>query len=298
MRKLGILLAVVGLAWLAFAFNLRTTVSTESQTISIGPSQYRTPSVEVSNIGLMDNRRTHLTLAGLTVLVGVIFIGFGTVSVASEATGTRKCPFCAEQIQWGAIKCRHCNADIPAGFQQKTGLTSEKLFARFSALLRRNKQALATDLVLKVGPIFLLLGVWVLYFPTTVEIDLWVCQSRAPARVDNTEAWGESIKQCMGVKRHSLKPSAIAEVLAKNEKLRVRAIEAKASMAERAEKRKLAEADQSPTSLPNWMDKEVNRVIQNAEIVLDDVAKSSISTVETSTNSNWFALYIFTQNWE
>lgn len=298
MRKLGILLTVVGLAWLAFAFQLRTTVFTESQTIGIGPSPYRTPSVEVSNIGLMENRRIHLMMAGLTVLVGVIFIGFGTVSATTKAHGIKRCPFCAEQIQRGAIKCRHCNADIPLAFQQKSDLVVEKPFAGIKALLSRNKKALTVGLILKVVPILLLLGVWTLYFPTTVEIDHWVCMKRSPSHVDNTEAWGESMKQCMGVKRHGLKAPAIAEVLAENEKLRVRALEAKAGMAERAAKRKLAEAEQHPTNLPDWLDKESKRVFKEVDIALDGANMATIDSVEPMTNTNWISLYLSTKNWE
>lgn len=63
MRSLGIFLTVVGILWLALALGMDTTVG-----VSTG---------RVYNIGLLEARRNHLMLGGLTTLIGIILTIFG-----------------------------------------------------------------------------------------------------------------------------------------------------------------------------------------------------------------------------
>lgn len=73
MKTLGIVLLMVGSLWALVAFNTDTTVETES--LFIGSTYI--PSRQVHNIGKMDERRNHLTLSALVVVVGVILFAFG-----------------------------------------------------------------------------------------------------------------------------------------------------------------------------------------------------------------------------
>lgn len=102
MKKAGIVIIILGVIWVLIAYNMPTTVG----------EGFR----EVHNIGLMEDRRNHIMLAGLTILVGVILFGFGSVSGRSFAhprVTSRPCPVCAEEIQPAAVKCRFCGADVP-----------------------------------------------------------------------------------------------------------------------------------------------------------------------------------------
>jgi len=70
-------LIVVGLIWGLWAFNMDTTVTTESQTIGNEYYKVDVPSVTVNNIGLMNRQRNHLMGAGVAIIVGVILFAMG-----------------------------------------------------------------------------------------------------------------------------------------------------------------------------------------------------------------------------
>ena len=121
MRAFGIFLVVAGLIWAIVAFNMDTTVTTEARSERYGSGEYAinvdVPSVTVQNLGLMETRRNHLMFSGLTVLIGVVLIGFGSISRTSPSADLRACPTCAELIQPAALKCRFCGAELPDSFR-------------------------------------------------------------------------------------------------------------------------------------------------------------------------------------
>ncbi|MHB8742694.1 MAG: zinc ribbon domain-containing protein [Sulfuricaulis sp.] len=108
MKVLGIILVVVGFLWAIVAFNIDVTVD------------------GVNNFGLMDQRHNNIIFAGITILVGAVFIGFGSISKAGSKAGIteqdvdlRACPYCAELIMREAIVCKHCGRDVPAQTTQQ-----------------------------------------------------------------------------------------------------------------------------------------------------------------------------------
>lgn len=123
MRGTGIVLIIVGIIWALIAFNMNVTVTTESRFYSGAYSSHYEPPVTVNNIGLMEDRRNHLMFAGLTILAGVVLIGFGSLPernsrAESEVNSLLKpCPSCAEKIQPAARKCRFCNTELPEDFK-------------------------------------------------------------------------------------------------------------------------------------------------------------------------------------
>src|SRR4249919_590371 len=98
---------------------METTVTTPERTVGEGEYALYVPSQTVHNVGLIDRRRSHLMLAGLLTLVGVLLLGFSTVGESVEtAKDLKPCPFCAELIRQAAIKCRHCNGELPEAFRK------------------------------------------------------------------------------------------------------------------------------------------------------------------------------------
>lgn len=150
MKGVGILLLVVGAIWALVAFNMDTTVTSEAQRYGSGEFAFEVPSVTVNNLGLMETRRNHLMFSGLTMLAGVVLIGFGSISRKAEpdAAGLVPCPFCAERILPAARKCRYCSSELPEDFGS-AGLTPP-LSAEFAgleqqfALIREGRASIET----------------------------------------------------------------------------------------------------------------------------------------------------------
>lgn len=111
MKLFGVFFIAVGIIWGVVAYNMETTVTVGGE---LGPGGlFYIPKSEVNNLGLIETRRNHLMFAGLSVVVGVLLFGFGSLSRSTDSSNLKKCPFCAEAIQPDAKKCRYCNGDLP-----------------------------------------------------------------------------------------------------------------------------------------------------------------------------------------
>lgn len=111
MKGIGIFALVVGSIWFVSAFNSDTTVPVP------GIPGYSSAS-RIHNIGLMDQRRNHLLIAGGIAFAGVILLGFGSIAKPTDEDAEnditkRKCPTCAEFVKVEAIVCRFCNHALP-----------------------------------------------------------------------------------------------------------------------------------------------------------------------------------------
>ena len=122
MKKIGVCLIIAGVMWGIFAFNTKTSITTEGQTFGEGLYSIRVPSQTVHNLGLADQRRNHLIGAAVTLIAGILLFGFGAVQTATEnspqrtsyqepESRSRVCPFCAETIKYGAVVCRFCGRE-------------------------------------------------------------------------------------------------------------------------------------------------------------------------------------------
>ena len=66
MKGLGVIVLFVGVAWGIYALNIDVTVTTKGEFVG---SIYLPPQT-VNNVGLMDERRNHLAIAGFLSLAG------------------------------------------------------------------------------------------------------------------------------------------------------------------------------------------------------------------------------------
>lgn len=79
MKTIGLSIIIVGAIWGAFAFNMKTTVETESQTVNTGLYSTLIPSQTVHNLPLANKQRNHLIGSGVLLIAGVLLFGFGSL---------------------------------------------------------------------------------------------------------------------------------------------------------------------------------------------------------------------------
>lgn len=110
MRAIGYVLMGMGAFWLLYAFNLETSVVVGFR------------SDRVQNLALMERRQTHLILATVTVVVGVLLAALSAMQQSWQRTAApdedagdyHPCPHCAEPIRLEATLCRHCRSPVEA----------------------------------------------------------------------------------------------------------------------------------------------------------------------------------------
>jgi flagellar basal body-associated protein FliL len=130
MKKIGIIVLIIGLVGLALALGMDTSVAT-------GHNYDR-----VHNIGLMSDKQNYLFVSIALAVVGVVLLALGIKNGTSQGfliqTSAnqldRACPYCAEQIKSQAVVCRYCGKDVEAlpNATSGSGITSRsQLIAKF-----------------------------------------------------------------------------------------------------------------------------------------------------------------------
>ena len=115
MKIIGTLLLLVGLIMGAVGLRMATTVESGGKKIDLGEFSIDTPKITVHNIGLMEDRRMMLYGAGLSLVLGAIFLGFGKIS----STGVSATNLTHNSSSTGSVKKTQANVAVDALLARK-----------------------------------------------------------------------------------------------------------------------------------------------------------------------------------
>lgn len=105
MRRLGFLIAAVGIVAIFAALMMDTTVAIEG-------------GARVSSLSLKADRQLYTLFGGIVLVAGVLIALIASrrlVSGSQALSATRPCPACAEPIAQAATTCTHCGVDVEPG---------------------------------------------------------------------------------------------------------------------------------------------------------------------------------------
>ncbi|WP_298438346.1 hypothetical protein [Geobacter sp.] len=86
MKNFGICLMIAGVIWGVYAFNMKTSIETEGRTVGNGTYSLYVPGQNIHNLDLAARKQNHLLGAGVTVIAGVILLGFGSLQKTSKSS--------------------------------------------------------------------------------------------------------------------------------------------------------------------------------------------------------------------
>lgn len=84
------------------------------------------------NFSLIAQQQNYLLLGALVFLAGLMCIIFGKKNNTNEQVRDVKCPFCAEYIKPDAIKCKHCQSELPRNFANPAAMQLLEEFKNYS----------------------------------------------------------------------------------------------------------------------------------------------------------------------
>ncbi len=119
MRTIGWCVLSVGILWLIVAINMDTSVESS-------------PGIRVMNFSLIAQQQNQLLIGALISLAGLMCVIFGRNQGGSNNALDVKCPFCAEYIKPDAIKCKHCQSELPRNFSNVAAMNLLEEFKHFS----------------------------------------------------------------------------------------------------------------------------------------------------------------------
>ncbi len=104
MKKLGILVLILGLIGIVLSIQMDTSVA------SYGGAR-------INNLGLMSFQQNLVFICSSITIVGVFLIVMagrsdGLNNTSDQNQSVRECPFCAEKIKSQAVLCRYCGKDV------------------------------------------------------------------------------------------------------------------------------------------------------------------------------------------